>query len=295
MKRRRSKSYKKFREVGIGIAIFFIIVGICVAIIFSIWGVRTSRINDKFDYGKVISHPGSPGSQNSFIDNVPVRVMSIGRPDRKANMEDLLEKFEFKNVGFSDCLYQKKDINKNRLLNEGKITKNCFSEMDSEIAHTLGYLESLKKYGDKTKGLFFLEDDLMILKPLEECQRQLQNAFDMHCQKDADMLYFEMGYEDCKNLNLKSGSPIVKAITPLCAAAIYFTPKGIDKVLDLCQPIFDPTDVMFRDFIKKGKLEAYISIPLVFHQDDYWGSDLRKERKGDNEHGKNYKPCGLLF
>ena len=226
MKRRRSKSNKKFREVGIGLAIFFIIGGICVAIILSIWGVRTSYINDKFDYGKVISHPSSPGSQKySFIDNVPVRVMSIGRPDRKANMEDLLEKFEFKNVGFSDCLYQKKDINKNRLLNEGKITKNCFSEMDSEIAHTLGYLESLKKYGDKTKGLFFLEDDLMILKPLEECQRQLQNAFNA-LPESADMLYFEMGYEDCKNLNLKSGSPIVKAITPVvCSRYLLYTER----------------------------------------------------------------------
>ena len=294
MKRRRSKSYKKFREVGIGLAIFFIIVGICVAIIFSIWGVRTSYINDKFDNGKVISHPGAPGSQKySFIDNVPVRVMSIGRPDRKANMEDLLEKFEFKNVGFSDCLYQKKDINKNRLLNEGKITKNCFSEWDSEIAHTLGYLESLKKYGDKTKGLFFLEDDLMILKPLEECQRQLQNAFDA-LPESADMLYFEMGGEDCKNLKFRGGSPIVEAIHPWCTAAIYFTPKGIDKVLDLCQPIFQTTDVMFRDLIKKGKLEAYISIPLVFHQDNYWGSDLRKEAKGHEKHSKNNKPCGLF-
>jgi len=75
--------------------------------------------------------------------------------------------------------------------------------------------------------------------------RERMSAAVASLPRSADVLYLEMCGENCADLRYARGNTVIaRARKPFCSAAMLFTPRGAQRVLDLTLPIFDGLDLM---------------------------------------------------
>ena len=97
------------------------------------------------------------------------------------------------------------------------------------------------------------------------------------------MIYFEFCLESCREIRYNSGfAGLARAKSPSCSAAIYFTVAGARRVADLCFPIFDVVDRMYPTLIAAGQLQAYMILPPVFYQDQFFASNWYRRFEDEN-------------
>jgi hypothetical protein len=75
--------------------------------------------------------------------------------------------------------------------------------------------------------------------------RERMSAAVASLPRSADVLYLEMCGENCADLRYARGNNVVaRARNTFCSAAMLFTTRGAQRVLDLTLPIFDGLDLM---------------------------------------------------
>ena len=140
---------------------------------------------------------------------------------------------------------------------------------DAYIANAITQLAYVALIADSGRPGIIMEDDIMPLITNIGHRLALSLA---ELPDDADMLYLEACFEQCdKTTPYKER--LLRLHAPYCSAAILFTAKGARRVKTLCSPIFHGIDVMYPLLIERGQLVAYGTRPMLFAQDEFFGSD----------------------
>ena len=121
-------------------------------------------------------------------------------------------------------------------------------------------------------------------------KRQIRHAV-AQLPASADMLYLEVSWETCNDLQYSMSSPdLVRAVRPSGSAAIVFTTKGRLKITQMLgQQPWHWIDLMYANSIAAGVLEAYISMPPCFMQDGFFGSDCTRHHEMPNVWNSNLR------
>lgn len=232
------------------------------------------------------------------MENIPIYIINLPwRTDRKEHMISLLDGIGFKNYNFPHLLLAK-DVNIEDMLRKNRITKEVHDkvkEFEKSGNKSLGDANKLlnKPYVanayDHTKNIkkiakskfdygMIMEDDLMTGMDKKDIIPHISKQIEILNKLDPewDMFYLEACYERCGN-TIPISQCIHKSYAPQCSASIIFSKKGAIRVIELCRPLFDGIDLMYPQLISEGKLRAYMMSPIIFEQDEFWGSDAGRD------------------
>lgn len=217
------------------------------------------------------------------MHKVPVYIINMPhRTDRKNHMIKLMNDLEFENYTFITPY----KANENTKLQFENIIGQKTNLPLTKISHNMTYLNLLLNVQDEK--MIIMEDDIIPTKTLDNIKRDLNYIYTNH-PEDADMVYMEMCYEDCK-YNTQSNTKFIKLNSPFCAASIYYPCKNrrqklynlLIKVKHFYKEAIDET---YRICINKGKIKAYF-IDILFVQDSKYGSEL----EGSYGYKEKFKP-----
>ena len=217
-----------------------------------------------------------------YFPDIIIYVMNLPeREDRKNHMKKMLTKIgaNKNNIIFnSENTYNIPYIRKNdvkdraKLIKDKKLTPKASNELnDAYIANALGQLDYINLISKSQHMGIIMEDDIVPIIHHRKIGALLQKSIE-ELPPDADMLYLEMCYENCKKIN-KVSENLYKLYRPSCTAAILYTVNGAKKILDLCMPVFEGIDIMIPNLIQEQKINAYGVPGMMFAQDEYYGTD----------------------
>ena len=125
-------------------------------------------------------------------------------------------------------------------------------------------------------GVF--EDDITLTVAPSKAARRVRAAL-QQLPADADALYLEWCWDECEEARFDAGSPdISRPHEAFCAAAILYSPQGLQRVVQAAVPVYSVMDDMISGACASGKLNCYKLRRPVYVQDLIWGSRLDKEK-----------------
>lgn len=252
--------------------------------------------------------------ENYYFPDIPIYVMNLpNRLERKEHMKKILRIVGAKksniifNSDYSHVIpyITKADVHdRNKLIRSNQLTIEGSDKLnDSYVANALGHLDYINLIAKTNKMSIIMEDDIIPVVPYNKLGHLLEQAIS-ELPEDADMLYLEMCGESCNKIKQVS-KLLYKLYSPVCSAAILYTPKGAKKIIELCIPVFDGIDLMYPRLIQSGDIIAYGIGGMLFVQDEYFESDAgRKEKQKTRTHsfrlplchsGKMTKNQNILF
>uniref|UniRef100_A0A7S4JAC4 Uncharacterized protein n=1 Tax=Guillardia theta TaxID=55529 RepID=A0A7S4JAC4_GUITH len=244
------------------------------------------------------------------VEKMPVVVMNIReREDRKQHMASMLHRLGFENVSFPLTI-SRRDVKEEELVQQGKVSVEGIRSLRAKfgqdaikpyIAHALSYTQQVQMAISSHSPWFaIMEDDLVPAFEPSALLRYLSLAISQ-LPPSGDILYLEYCWEDCQGLlysqpllhNVAAGVNteflgIARAVRPACTGAIVMTEGGAKKVARALVPIFHGLDDMIPRLIEEGVVEAYVTVPPLFYQSSFFGSDagrrhLEMLQKGNGE------------
>ena len=200
----------------------------------------------------------------NWLHNIVDTVYVISLRKRREYITNVMSLMKIKPIYF-EAIY-KKNIDRDQLIKENKILKDCQLN-NGRIACHLSHIAVLKDFlkHENQKTCFIFEDDIklidysLLFKSTESIQDIIKNA-----PSDWDVINFGRCYDDCNtqttiNKNLGSSSP-------LCRHAYAITRKGAQIIIDKTIPMTDKGDVMVKNLIVNKQLICYSAIPRIFNQ-----------------------------
>ena len=269
------------------------------------------------------SLPSSPDLSFDF----PIFVIS-NKEDRKRQSHRVLSDCGFTDVRYPDFVPPQKikdtrvfeglseDVARRfqRLASLGPSWRNPLSLIVNHLqAMELGF-EAMTRSEHDFFGI--MEDDIMLASSPWKARRRLQDALKL-LPSSADILYLEYCHEDCpENVSADSQSSsshadasprasacprpvIARAVKPMCTAAMLFTRRGAAKILDqkMLQSFNNTLDMMYKDFIQRNVLEAFVCTPPLVLQDNFWSSSIQVSGMRSRQRGmpgRFHRPYPIL-
>jgi hypothetical protein len=198
------------------------------------------------------------------MNKVPVYIINMPhRTDRKNHMIKLMNDLEFENYTFITP-YEANE--KTKLQFETLIGRKTKLPL-TKISHNMTYLNLLINVQDEK--IIIMEDDIIPTKKLDIMKRDLDYIYNNHPQ-NADMIYMEMCYEDCKTSIFKNKFNKLKS--PVCAASIFYPnisnrQKIYNLLINSKEINREAIDGMYRIYLSKGTINAYL-FDILFVQDN---------------------------
>jgi hypothetical protein len=148
------------------------------------------------------------------------------------------------------------------------------SALSPYVANAISQMHTIRAAAAAGHELFALfEDDLLAAGCPSLTNRKIADALEQ-LPSDADMLYLEACLESCERLAYSSRRPgLARAARPFCSGAIVFTKSGAARVAQACWPAWLGVDDMYEWLIMRGRLRAYLALPGLLFQDDFWQSN----------------------
>ena len=169
--------------------------------------------------------------------------------------------------------YYGKNLNKQKLYDEGIFDKFIFRTKDGMIGCTLSHLKLWEKINkDKDEIVLILEDDVLFTdnfwEKFNDYYKQLPDDWDI-AYLGASNIY---GKKTSKNLI----KPIygTKSLTNVGAYAMLVRKKNMSKMLEAMKPVKKDFDIQLRDNYNKNNNIYYFNPPLILH-DNTINSDRR--------------------
>ena len=205
------------------------------------------------------------------MNKVPVYIINMPhRTDRKNHMIKLMNDLEFENYTFVTPF----EANENTKLQFETLIGQKTNLPLTKISHNMTYLNLLLNVQDEK--MIIMEDDIIPTKTLDNIKRDLSYIYTNH-PEDADMLYMEMCYEDCK-YNTQSDTKFIKLNSPVCVGSVYYPSKNkrqklYNLLINAKEFYKEAVDGMYRIYINNEEIKAYF-IDILFIQDNKYGSEL---------------------
>lgn len=151
------------------------------------------------------------------LSTIPVYIINFRHEyKRRKNMETLMAKLNFVNYKFVE------PVNTYDTLNYIKM-----NNLDFKISTMSRTLTSLKIFrSEKSEEFIIFEDDIDIYN----FNTNLNDIYNSAKKLDYNLLFFEMCYENCSNVQ-HINSQLLKLNSPLCNGAILYTQGFVNKFL----------------------------------------------------------------
>jgi hypothetical protein len=196
--------------------------------------------------------------------------------DRKKNIIELMEKLDIINYTFiepfpptEETMYQLSNFLGCDL---SKTTVSL-----TQMSHSLTYYSIMGK--TEYNEIIIIEDDATLVNTPEDTKILFDYIINNH-PKDADSIYLEYCYEECKNIF----TPFNKLTKPKCLAAVYYPTLNkrkhiLNEVKKFCQNNGNKaTDIVLAKLITDGNIISY-EHELLFKQDKKFGSHIEGSLK----------------
>ena len=235
------------------------------------------------------------GFCDANVWSTPVAVMNQPHDRRRRESTDL----HLKNLGFTNVTFPQTvkwtEVRETWgvMVDRGVLSPSLMARMkdvhDTEgtgyeryAANALTQIQMIQMAAAAGEPIMILEDDLMVGGDLQATRNSICRTLS-NLPPSAHMIYFEFCLESCREIRYNSGfAGLARAKSPSCSAAIYFTVAGARRVADLCFPIFDVVDRMYPTLIAAGQLQAYMILPPVFYQDQFFASNWYRRFEDEN-------------
>ena len=235
------------------------------------------------------------GFCDANVWSTPVAVMNQPQDRRRRESTD----WHLKNLGFTNVTFPQivkwTEVRETWgvMVDRGVLSPSLMARMkdvhDTEgtgyeryAANALTQIQMIRMAAAADEPIMILEDDLMVGGDLQATRNSICRALS-NLPPSAHMIYLEFCLESCQEIRYNSGfAALARAKSPSCSAAIYFTVAGAKRVADLCFPIFDVIDRMYPTLIAAGQLQAYMILPPVFYQDQFFASNLFRRFEDEN-------------
>ena len=181
------------------------------------------------EYQRYRAVPKNVNILNEYFD----KVYCISVPERKDRMKKIFKKWGL-NVNFYDA-YLIKNLNKQKLINEGFLDPNCILK-DGEICCAYSHYQVHKKfYNSNDKNVLIFEDDLDEgPQNIEEFNKMIAPYLE-NIPDDWDYINFGPCYEHCiENID----NPYYQESTdPKCLQAAAFNKNSMKYILNASTPL----------------------------------------------------------
>lgn len=147
----------------------------------------------------------------------------------------------------------------------------------TQMSHSMTYYNILQQ--TEHDEILLLEDDATLINSIEDTKILFDYIIN-NCPSDADSIFLEYCYEECK----KTYTIFNRLIRPKCLAAVYYPSLNkrthiLNEVKNYCQENeCKATDLILANLITNGRIISY-EHELLFKQDKQFGSHIEGSLK----------------